>query len=146
MIHPSISAEMPEIELESDQTTLLQVTVCSRPSVTEQVSAVRISAGPGAPPKDDVATRGVDDAPNADDSDNADQGGVPDKDDTGDNDVPRVIAILISMTIAITIARTRTLVFSVRTLMKIVLVIRNRRHLVPCKEHCPVGPKDCQID
>ena len=80
MIHPDIPVEFPKIKLEHDFNSLSRVTVCSKPSVTKQSAAARISAGLDVPHEDSAVTRGVDDAPATDGGDNADQGVVLDKD------------------------------------------------------------------
>ena len=74
MIHPDIPAELPGIKLERDLNTPSRVTVRSKPSVTEQAAASRISAGLDAPREDSAVTIGVDDAPATDGRDNTDKG------------------------------------------------------------------------
>ena len=74
MIHPDIPAELPGIELERDRNTPSRVTVRIKPSVTEQASSARISAGLDVPPEDSAVTIGVYDAHATDGNDNADQG------------------------------------------------------------------------
>ena len=59
MIHPGIPAELPGINLERDLHTPSRVTIRRKPSVTEQATAARISAGLDAPQEDNVITREV---------------------------------------------------------------------------------------
>ena len=74
MVHPDIPAEFPRIEIERDRNTPSRVTVRSKPSVTKQAEAARVSDGLDAPPEDSAVTRVVDDAPATDGNDDADQG------------------------------------------------------------------------
>ena len=57
MIHPSIPAEMPGIELESDRIAPSRVVMHSRPSAAEQASAARMYTVLDAPREDGAATR-----------------------------------------------------------------------------------------
>ena len=88
MIHPDIQAELPGIKLERDLNTPSRVKVRSKPSVTEQAAAARISSGLDAPGEDSAVTRGVNDAPATDGGDNTDQG--VESDEVRDDDLPRL--------------------------------------------------------
>ena len=88
MIHLNIPAELTGIKLERDLNTPLRVTVRSKPSVTEQAEAARISAGLDASREDSAVTRGVDDAPTTDGDNNTDKGVESDED--RDDDLPRL--------------------------------------------------------
>ena len=90
IIHPDIPEELPGIEFERDHNTPSRVTVRSKPSVTKQAAAARISAGVDEPPEDSTVTRGVDDATATNGSDDADQGVEMDEYEDGDDDLPRL--------------------------------------------------------
>ena len=74
MIYPDIPAELPGIKLECDLNTLSRVTVHSKPSVTKQVAAARISDGLDTTREDSAMNRGVDDSPAMGGGDKTDEG------------------------------------------------------------------------
>ena len=72
MIHPTIAAELPRIEVERE--TPSRVQILNRMDVTDRASVARVTAGLDVEVETNTETRGVDDA-------DADQGVVPDGED-----------------------------------------------------------------
>ena len=80
MIHPTIAAELPGIEVERE--TLSRVQIFNRIDVTYRLSVAGVNAGLDAEVETNTETRGVDDA-------DADQGVAPD----GEDDEPPELLI-----------------------------------------------------